>query len=114
MELKGKIKAIDETKSYGTSNFKKRDIVIETQEQYPQPILVSFQQDRCDLLNNYKVGDIVTIGINLRGREWQNPQGETKYFNEIVGWKINKVDEATPQPQTPTENNEEKTDDLPF
>lgn len=114
MELKGKIKAIDETKSYGTSNFKKRDIVIETQEQYPQPILVSFQQDRCEVLNNYKVGDIVTIGINLRGREWQNPQGETKYFNEIVGWKINKVDEAPPQPESKV--NEPTPDDnsLPF
>jgi hypothetical protein len=90
MELKGKIKKIDETKSYGTSNFRKRELVLETQEQYPQTILLSFQQDKCDVLNNYKVGDVVTIGINIRGKEYVNQQSEVKYFNELIGWKITK------------------------
>ena len=118
MELTGTIKLIDETKSYGTSNFKKRDLVLETKEQYPQPILISFQQATCDVLNNYKKGDEVTIGINLRGREWTNPQGETKYFNEIVGWKINKLNgQSTNVPESlesQSSDGETKSDDLPF
>jgi len=34
------------------------------------------------------VGDAVTVGINLRGREWVNPVGESKYFNSIQGWQV--------------------------
>jgi single-stranded DNA-binding protein len=114
MEIKCKIKAIGQTSSYGTSNFKKREIVIETEEQYPQCILVTFTQDKCDILDNYSKGDNVTIGINLRGREWTNPQGEVKYFNEIVGWKINKENQQSEKPSVKTTKSEEKTDDIPF
>jgi hypothetical protein len=105
MELKGKIKLIDQTKSYGTSNFKKRELVLQTQEQYPQSILISFQQDKCDVLNTYKVGDFVTIGINIRGKEFVNKQSEVKYFNEIIGWKINK--------ESVSENQSQESD-IPF
>lgn len=91
MEVTGKIKMIDQTKEVGSAGFKKRDVVITTDEQYPQHILVQFVQDKCDLLNNYQAGDAVKIDINLRGREWTNPQGETVYFNTIQGWRIGKV-----------------------
>jgi len=88
MEISGKIKLIDETKTYGTKGFRKREVVIVTNEQYPQSVLVEFIQDKCDLLNNYSEGQDVKININIRGREWTNPQGEVKYFNSIQGWKI--------------------------
>ena len=54
--------------------------------------MVEFVQDKCDILDKYKVGENVSIGINLRGKEWINPQGETKYFNSIQGWKISKLE----------------------
>ena len=125
MELQGKIKMIDQTKEVGSAGFKKRDVVVTTDEQYPQHILVQFVQDKCDLLNNYQVGDAVKIDINLRGREWTNPQGETVYFNTIQGWRIAKAQaEATPTQAPPmpaaaafppaTGLNEEDPDDLPF
>lgn len=90
MEVTGKIKMIDVTKEVGTSGFKKRDVVVTTDEQYPQDILVQFVQDKCDVLNGFKVGESVTIGINLRGREWMNPKAELVYFNTIQGWNIKK------------------------
>ena len=77
MELTGKIKKIDETKTFGASGFRKRELVLTTTEQYPQMLLVEFVQDKCDLLNNFKVDQDVKIAINLRGREWINPQGES-------------------------------------
>ena len=83
MEVQGRIKMIDETKTYGNNGFRKREVVVTTEEQYPQHILVEFVQDKCNLLDNYSVGQMVKISINLRGREWVNPQGETKYFNSI-------------------------------
>lgn len=88
MEIQGTIKSIGETETFGSNNFKKRELVVSTQEQYPQPLLIEFVQDKCDLLNNFAEGQDVKVSINLRGREWVNPQGETKYFNSIQGWRI--------------------------
>jgi len=117
MELQGTIKAINPEIQVSAS-FKKRELVVSTQEQYPQSILVEFVQDKTDLLKNYKVGDSVKVGINLQGREWVNPQGEVKYFNSIKGWKIEK-DQNAPAPAaqqfTPAPTfTEEEHDDLPF
>ncbi len=88
MEVIGQVKLIGQTESVGSSGFQKRDIVVTTEDQYPQHITVQFVQDKCDILNPYKVGQSVKIGINLRGREWVSPQGETRYFNTIQGWRI--------------------------
>jgi len=85
MEVTGKIKKIDETKTFGTSGFRKRELVITTDEQYPQMLMIEFVQDKCDLLDNFKLGDDIKVSINLRGREWINPEGEAKYFNSIQG-----------------------------
>ena len=124
MEVTGKIKWIDETKTYGNNGFRKREVVITTEEQYPQQILIEFIQDKCELLNNYQVGQNVKIGINLRGREWTNPEGETKYFNSIQGWRIDALenDSSTEMPPMPTPTSfepaegeaNEVDDDLPF
>ena len=67
MNISGKVKLINETKEYGSNGFRKREIVLTTQEQYPQNILVEFIQDRTDLLDAYNIGDFVKIDINLRG-----------------------------------------------
>ena len=124
MEVQGRIKMIDETKTYGNNGFRKRELVVTTEEQYPQHILVEFVQDKCDLLNNFSVGQMVKVSINLRGREWVNPQGETKYFNSIQGWRIEAIATSTnsempPLPPPPTFETADDTtdgpdDDLPF
>ncbi len=125
MEVQGKIKKIDETRTYGANGFRKREMVITTEEQYPQYLLVEFIQDKCDLLNNYQVGQNVKISINLRGREWINPEGQAKYFNSIQGWRIENLDVAAPDASLPpvpppdafepaSDLNEEEHDDLPF
>ena len=93
MEILGTIRLIEETKQIGTGDFKKRDIVVTTiDEQYPQHVLIQFTQDKCDLLNQFKVGEQVKVDINIRGREWTNPIGEVSYFNTINGWRITKKD----------------------
>ena len=125
MEIQGRIKMIDETKTYGNNGFRKREVVVTTEEQYPQHILVEFVQDKTDLLNTYQVGQLVKISINLRGREWVNPQGETKYFNSIQGWRIENMEVQTPSENIPPvppmeafepadDFSDEDHDDLPF
>lgn len=89
MEVLGKVKLINQTQQV-TDSYKKRELVVTTEEQYPQHILIEFAQDKCSLLDNIQINEDVTVHINLRGREWVNPQGETKYFNQIQGWKIDK------------------------
>ena len=85
MEVTGRIKVINPTQEVSAS-FKKRELVVTTDEQYPQHIMIEFTQAKVDDLNNFQVGEPVKVSINLRGREWVNPQGETKYFNSIQGW----------------------------
>ncbi|QAA81862.1 DUF3127 domain-containing protein [Aequorivita sp. H23M31] len=125
MELQGKIKMIDETKTFGNNGFRKREMVITTEEQYPQSIMIEFVQDKTDLLNSYRVGQDVKVSINIRGREWTNPQGEVKYFNSIQGWRIESLTQAPDSGNRPpvppaeafepaNDYNEEEHDDLPF
>lgn len=125
MEVTGKIKMLGDAKNVGSGSFLKRELVVTTEEQYPQHILVEFVQDKCDLLNNFNVGDAVKVSINLRGREWVDPQGVTKYFNAIQGWRVEKAAAEATSAQMPpmpaaaafapaTNLNEEEADDLPF
>lgn len=128
MEVTGRVKVIGQEQQVSAS-FRKRELVVTTDEQYPQHIMIEFTQDKCDLLNNYRQGEEVKVSINLRGREWVSSQGETRYFNSIQGWRIEKVQAEAPQQQyqqqqppmpaaqtfAPAQQfNEEEHDDLPF
>ena len=125
MEVQGRIKMVGETQTFGSNGFRKREIVVTTEEQYPQHIMVEFVQDKTDLLNSYQVGQQVKISINLRGREWVNPQGETKYFNSIQGWRVEALQAEATEGNVPPvppmdafepagDLKEEDHDDLPF
>ena len=123
MEISGKIKWIDEIRTYGSNGFRKKELVITTQEQYPQNILIEFTQEKCELLDKYEIDDNIKIGINIRGREWINPEGQTKYFNSMQGWRIekteipdieNKPESLTTNTEPPSQDVNEEEDDLPF
>jgi hypothetical protein len=116
-EITGKVLVKGEIKTFGAKGFQKQDFVVVTDEKYPQSILVEFQQDNCDLTKPFNVGDNVKIGINIRGRAWDSPQGETKYFNSIVGWRIEKVVDSggtTFEPSGQLVQDADDDDGLPF
>jgi len=71
-----------------TESFVKREFVIKTMDDYPQEILIEMVNDSCAILDNYQIGQLVTVSINIRGRKWINPEGVAKYFNTLQGWKI--------------------------
>lgn len=125
MEITGNIRQIGATQTFGEKGFKKREIVVTTEEQFAQHLLIEFVQDKCSILDRYEVGQNVTVGINLRGREWINPQGEPKYFNTVQGWRITSNHKPSEEVKNTTVNNpqfepapalnEEDTEDgLPF
>jgi len=89
MEATGKLHTIFETKQV-SERFTKREFVIELADnpKYPQVVLFQLTGDRCNQLDDMKVGDQVRIEFSLRGREWKSPKGEVKYFNSLDVWKI--------------------------
>jgi hypothetical protein len=103
-----------------SATFKKREFVIETEGQYPQPVKFDLTQDRCVILDNYQEGQRVKVSFNLRGREWNG-----KYFTDLNAWRLELAGGAT-QPaatqgtQPPKQNDVieveavEEKDDLPF
>lgn len=127
MEVVGKVREVFNAVDVSPS-FKKRELIVTTQEQYPQHISIEFVQDKADLLNDLQPGDAVTVSINLRGREWRSPQGELKFFNSIQGWRVSKTSAQAasqmggstpmppmpPMPEAPAMGNNTDDDDLPF
>ena len=104
--LTGKVIRVGETVNV-SDKFKKRELVIETDEKYPQSVPVEFVQDKIELLEGINEGDTVTVSYNLRGREWNG-----KYYVNVQGWRLEKTGSA---PAPVVENDPVQADDnLPF
>lgn len=116
MEATGIIKLIGETQRV-SDKFQKREFVLTTEATTPYPQHVSFQltQDKCELINNYQIGDEIKIQFNLRGREWNGPQG-VKYFNTLEAWRIESINKNNEghDAQSTFQGNNDANDDLPF
>ena len=82
-ELTGKIKLIQEPKTFD-SGFTKREMVVIVEDgKYPQEINLEFVQDKVSLLDTLQPGQEVTVTFDIRGREYKG-----KYFNNLQGWKV--------------------------
>ena len=119
--ITGTVKRVGQTTTKG--NYQFRELVLNTKEQYPQILSVVFSNDKCIALDKYNEGDHVEVQYNLRGREWTSPQGETKHFNSIQGWRIDGLQQnnSSAAPVPPMETFEQavdlksdEPDDLPF
>lgn len=111
-DFKGEVVYVTPTTTV-SDKFKKRDITLKSQDEYPQYITFQLVQDKCDLANNLKPGDVVELKYNLRGRRWEAQDGTIKYFNTIEAWTMSLSSAATPIVQNKSKKNED-TDDLPF
>lgn len=83
MEIKGKVFLVEETQIIGSKEFKKRLLVIETDEQYSQKIPIDFVQDKVGLLDILQNGQEVVVSVNIRGSEYQG-----KYYVSFQGWQV--------------------------
>ena len=109
MDLKGELIRIYDTKQV-SEKFALREFVIETKEQYPQSIILQVSQDKCKVLDNYKLGDLVQVSINVRGRKWTDKDGNDRFFNTLEVWKITNESSAHVSVPAPAV----KENDLPF
>ncbi len=126
MEIKAKLLEIFNTQQISQS-FRKREFVVEFAEnpQYPEFVKFELIQDKCDLLDSMKAGDMVNVSFNLKGRKWTDPQGQVKYFNSLQAWRITPEQASAPAAggataPPPAANDEPEwlasgeDDDLPF
>lgn len=120
MELKGKVHEIGALQQV-SETFKKRDLIIEYAENptYPEYIRFEALQDKTALFDSLKVGDNIEVAFNLRGRPWTDKTGKVSYFNSLVVWRINALNNAaaaTPEYAPPVDLNSApgEEDDLPF
>ncbi len=91
MDITGILKVKSEAQQV-SEKFKKREFVItDNSSQYPQHISFQLTQDKCNLIDQYNVGDELKIHFNLRGREWTSPKNEIKYFNTLEAWRIETI-----------------------
>ena len=96
LSVEGKLKRIHDEQVI-SDRFKKREFVIETEEQYPQVLMFQLVQDKTNLIDQFNLGDKVEIFFNLRGREWQKePSAEIRVFNTLDAWRIQKVEAMQP------------------
>jgi hypothetical protein len=129
MEVTGTLKAKFDTQKV-SDRFQKREFVLTTEANTPYPQHVSFQvtQDKCGLLDQFSPGEELRVQFNLRGREWNGPQG-IKYFNTLEAWRIERIQGSNNagQTQNTSQNtnpgntstpvftaNADDNDDLPF
>lgn len=132
----------------GGSPFLKREFLLDAttydqwtgeRSQYENIVPLEVSGDKCAELDNFNVGDIITVSFALQGREWTNQDGQTKRMVSIRCYKIERrnqpgqvasTQQAAPQPQpapqyqaSPTPSfppsvdaygNPQMKDDLPF
>jgi hypothetical protein len=98
MQVQGQLKHKFDTQTV-SDKFKKREFILTTDGSTPYPQHVSFQlsQDKCDLIDQFNEGQDIEVSFNLRGREWNGPQG-VKFFNTLDAWRVTAV--ASSQPVT--------------
>ena len=89
MQITAKILEIKPTVNI-TETFRKREFIVEYAENAQYPELIQFEaiQEKCDLLDNYQVGQDIAVDFNLKGRSWTNPEGKVKYFNSLQAWRL--------------------------
>lgn len=89
MEIKGKIINVLPEVS-GTSKagnqWKKREYVLETIENYPKKVHFDFFGEKADQFP-LNVGDTITLSFDIESREYQG-----RWYTSIRGWKAEKAD----------------------
>jgi hypothetical protein len=71
-----------------SEKFKKREFVLEIPDgAYTNHIKFQLTQDKCSLIDQFKVGDEVKVAFNLSGKPFTK-NGTTMYFTNLGAWRI--------------------------
>jgi len=111
--LDGVILEIGETVKWD-SGFKKRELIVKTEEEYPQDLKIDFIGDTCEKLDLFMVGELVMVAFNVIGNQYQG-----KYYTNLrgiaIGERVIEGDKKKAKSRAPKEKKLAKSDgDLEF
>ena len=86
MELIGTVKKLFDVQTFFNSGFQEKRVILLTQEQYPQPIIIEVLSDKIDLLNTISEGQ-VKIRISIRGRNSRRQMVKSVTSTLYTGWR---------------------------
>jgi hypothetical protein len=118
-EIIGKLIVKDDTQEI-SDKFKKREFVIEVENErnseWNDFIKFQLTQDRCDLIQETPLDQLIKVSFNVRGRKWEK-DGKVNYFTSLEAWRIQNEGSAIPEMPEFTANDvppAPEEDDLPF
>ena len=115
MELKAKLVQLLPLQSGEGKNgpWKKQDIILETDGQYPKKVCISIWGDKINA-NQLQLGSQLNVSFDIESREYNG-----RWYTDVKAWKIESAGNATSEPEII--NQEENVmlppsegDDLPF
>ncbi len=130
-QIIGRVFQIGDTNSIkskdGSKTYYKRELVLDAtrfdgltgQRGYDNYPSIEFSGDNCQLLDQLKIGDVVTVSFDLQGTKYEK-DGKTRFFTSIRGYKVEPkqvyqpAQPQTPQPPTPQPYYPPQEDNTPF
>lgn len=118
LQIEGYIEVIYPVQQVKES-FKKREIVLKIVEEINGNTYENFAkfqavQNKCDIIDRFKVGDAVNIHFNIKGNKWEK-DGKVNYITNLDLWKIEAVGNNATQPLDASHSDIPDTvDKLPF
>lgn len=139
-QITGRLVAIGQTQQILSKNggnpFLKREFILDAtthdpytgeRSQYENILPLEVSGDKCTELDQFRIGDVITVSFALQGREWTNQDGQVKRMASIRCYKLDvrrsvyqsapalAQPEVIPQQFPPEVNaNGNPKDDLPF
>lgn len=110
-ELTGVIIEIFPAQTFN-KGFRKREFVIEVGDKYPQKIIFGLVQDKCDMIDSYGVGDTVVVSFDVKGRDWTDKMGQTKYFNTLEAFRIHGQQRASISSKASSDFDDDDDDEI--
>jgi len=115
MELKAKLVQLLPLQSGEGKNgpWKKQDIILETDGQYPKKVCVSIWGDKINV-NQLQLGNQLTVSFDIESREFNG-----RWYTDVKAWKIETAGSASPEPEAIQQEENvmlppSEGDDLPF
>lgn len=105
MQYEGKIIHIGDVETVGQNALQKRTVVLEeySDKEYKWGISFDLIKDKVELINSFKVWDLVKASLNFRTNYSENTQ---RYYTSISAWRIDGL--------SGSDNSSAQDDDLPF
>jgi hypothetical protein len=111
MQLTGKVIQILplQTGSGKNGEWRKQDVIVETDGQFPKKVCISIWGDK---INNtlLQLGNILKFDFDLESREYNG-----RWYTDVKAWKLEGLNTSSPDGETNVNDNEMNTlEDMPF